>query len=180
MKKKLSAALLLSLSAFAATVGAANLNLGVRQQEHSNWCWSASSQMVLGWYGRNYTQCALANYSLGINYACGNNTFYWNSAANSTNSVANITQLINAGGVAAYSTGALSQYQLQSKIDANKPFVIAWYWTGGGGHALVMKGYSGNLVYINDPWPGQGQRVMTYAAALSAADHTWGDSMVPY
>ena len=179
MNKKLSAALLLSLAAFASSATAGVLSVGLKQQEHSNWCWAASSQMVFGWFGKSYTQCSLANYSFGINYACGNATFYWNSNANSPNSAQAITQVLNAGGVSAYRTGALSQSALQSKIDASKPFIIGWYWTSGGGHAVVVKGYSGNYVYFNDPWPGNGSYTRTYSATVSASDRSWGDSMVP-
>ena len=129
---------------------------------------------------KNYSQCALVNYALGINYACGNATFQWDSYANSTNSAQGIVDLVQAGGVSAGKTGRLCESQVRAKIDANKPFILAWYWTSGGGHVVVAKGYSGSNLYLNDPWPGNGATVRTYAATAQASDRNWRESILTY
>ena len=40
--------------------------------------------------------------------------------------------------------------------------MIGWAWDQGGGHAVVVRGISGNSVYVNDPWPSHGQSIQTY------------------
>lgn len=182
MNKKLSAALLLSLAAFASTATAGVLNLGLKQQEHSNWCWAASASMILKYSGNlNVAQCSLANYSFGINYACGNTTFYWNSNANQGNWNYYVDDAMNYywGSTRFYQqNGYQSQTSLQTRINNNKPFIMSWRWSSGGAHDVVVKGYSGSYVYFNDPWDGSYYR--TYASTVSASDRSWEDSLLQY
>ena len=44
-----------------------NLNVPLKVQEHSQWCWAGASQMILNFFGKTPTQCAEANYAIGIN-----------------------------------------------------------------------------------------------------------------
>jgi ABC-type bacteriocin/lantibiotic exporter with double-glycine peptidase domain len=155
-----------------------NLNVPLRVQEHSNWCWAGSSQMVLNFFGKTPSQCSEVNYALGINYACGNSTFNWNSNANQPNYTSAITSILNAWGVSASTVGVLSQSNSNSRINANRPYVLLWQWTGGGGHFVVVKGYSGNYLYINDPWPGNGAYSRTYASTVKASDRYWYNTSV--
>lgn len=182
MKKSLSAALLLALSAVGTTATAGVLNVPLYYQEHSNWCWAASAQMVLKFSkGTQYTQCGIVNYAFNINYACGNTTFYWNSNANQGNWNYYVDDTMNAywGGNRFYQqNGSISYSSLQSRINAGKPFVMSWRWSSGGAHDVVVKGFSGNYVYFNDPWDGAYTR--TYAATVSASDRRWEDSIFQY
>ena len=159
------------------------LSVPLTTQEHSQWCWSASSKAILSYYWANYpSQCQIVNWAYGLNYACGNTTFDWNSPANQPNamygssgSVQNILANWSVPNTAI--NNYLSWNTVVSDINANRPFVIRYGWTGGGGHIMVGRGYETyngvNYVYIMNPWPGEGQTWRTYASAVSASDHRW-------
>lgn len=182
--KKAAAGLVLALAlpvAFAAN-SYKNLNVLTTIQEHSNWCWAASSKAVINYYKTPPTQCAIVNWAFGINYACGNSVFNWSSNANQPNalygqsgSVADV--LYNWG----YSTNAYasasSWNSVVSDVNANKPFVIRFGWTSGGGHIMVGKGYevynNSNYVLYMNPWPGEGASEDLYSWMASASDHKW-------
>jgi hypothetical protein len=175
----LAAGLLAALPAWAQW---RTLSVPLVTQEHSQWCWSASSKAVLNYYYATPSQCQIVNWAYGINYACGNTTFNWNSYANQPNSMygsnGSVQGILNAWGVpnTAYNW-ASSWSSVVWDINNNRPFVIRYGWTNGGGHILVGRGYETyngtNYVYINDPWPGEGQTWRTYGSAVSAWDHNW-------
>lgn len=158
------------------------LSVPLVTQEHSQWCWSASSKAVLNFYGKNPSQCQIANWAWGINYACGNTTFDWNSYANQPNSMygtnGSVQNILAAWGVpnGAYSV-ASSWSTVVADINANRPFVMRYGWTSGGGHIMVGRGYEVyggyNYIYIMNPWPGEGQTWRTHSSAVAASDHRW-------
>lgn len=174
------AALLLALPA--AFAQWKTLSVPLSTQEHSQWCWSASSKAVLNYYAKTPSQCQIVNWAFGLNYACGNTTFNWNSQANQPNSLygtnGSVQKILAAWGVpnSAYSS-ASSWSSVVGDINANRPFVMRYGWTNGGGHILVGRGYETYngvaYVYIMDPWPGEGQTWRTYASAVSSSDHRW-------
>jgi hypothetical protein len=65
----------------------------------------------------------------------------------------------------------------KAEINGKRPFFIRYGWTGGGGHFIVVKGYSDKSKTANaklslmDPWYGPG--VFDYSYVVSAADHAW-------
>jgi len=159
------------------------LSVPLTTQEHSQWCWAGSSKAVLSYYNASYpSQCQIVNLAFGINYACGNSTFDWNSYANQPNSMygtaGSVQNILSHWGVP---NTAISNYLAWSTvvndINANRPFVTRYGWTNGGGHIMVGRGYETyngtNYVYIMNPWPGEGQTYRTYASAVSAWDHNW-------
>jgi hypothetical protein len=158
------------------------LNVPLTTQEHSQWCWSASSKAVLSVYKKYPSQCQIVNWAFGLNYACGNGTFYWNSYANQPNNMygsnGSVQNILNAWGVSngAYNV-ASSWSSVVWDINARRPFVMRYGWTNGGGHIMVGRGYQTyagvNYLYIMDPWPGEGLTYRTYNSAVSAADHRW-------
>ena len=159
------------------------LSVPLTTQEHSQWCWAGSSKAVLSYYSANYpSQCQIVNWAYGLNYACGNSTFDWNSAANQPNSMygtpGSVQNILSNWGVPNTAiNNYLSWNTVVADINANRPFVIRYGWTGGGGHIMVGRGYETyngvNYVYIMNPWPGEGQTYRTYASAVSASDHNW-------
>lgn len=163
------------------------LNVNQVTQEHSNWCWAASSVDVLEWYGQNPSQCSVVNWAFGRADACGNSVFDWNSAANSANTLygqaGSVQAVLGSSGVqnTAYAS-ALSWNAIVADVDAGHPFVMRFGWYGGGGHILVGYGYddeSGTeyVGYMN-PWPGEGYTWSTYDWTVYAAyDHTWTHSL---
>ncbi len=160
------------------------LNVPLLPQLTSMWCWAASAQMVMKYMGHDVTQCKQANHALNrtdccnspIPNACVKGGWpefpVWKFASQTTS-----------WGI------ALTFSQLVAQIDANKPFCFSWGWQGGGGHMMVVRGYSSSIivfsgsgnqmVYINDPWaPNQGNtRWITYADFVAkAGDHVhWLD-----
>ena len=158
------------------------LNVPLVIQEHSQWCWAGSSKAVLNFYNKTPSQCQIVNWAYGLNYACGNTTFNWNSNANQPNnmygtngSVQNILQAWSVPNTA-YNV-ASSWSSVVFDINANRPFVIRYGWSSGGGHIMVGRGYETangtNYIYIMNPWPGEGQTYRTYNSAVSASDHRW-------
>ena len=130
------------------------LDLNQKNQEKTQWCWAASCQSVLEFYGLAVTQTSIASYGAG-----GSNV--WNYLWGSGNPGDGIFRrgcnliLTNFGGVSSYGfTGLLTLPQLQAEVDGARPVVINWAWDGGGGHILVARGVVSNNVYLMDPWYG--------------------------
>lgn len=180
--KKIVVGVSLLLALPAAMAQWRTLSVPLTTQEHSQWCWSASSKAVLNYYKKTPSQCQIVNWAFGLNYACGNTNFNWNSQANQPNNMygsnGSVQNILNAWGVSngAYSV-ASSWNSVVSDINANRPFVMRYGWSNGGGHIMVGRGYETangvNYVYIMDPWPGEGQTWRTYNSAVSASDHRW-------
>lgn len=166
------------------------LSVPVISQQQNQWCWAASCQMILSYYGYSATQCSMANWCFYQSTCC--DSVVWNeyapiTACNSPNYIYGygrgmkevLTQYgsISSTGVNSYLTWST----VQSESNANRPFVIGFAWTSGGGHAMVGKGYSaGSYDYVsyNDPWPGHGSRISFYSWMVYAAgDHEWDQSL---
>lgn len=158
------------------------LNVPLVTQEHSEWCWAGTTKAVLNFYGQTPSQCQIVNWAYGLNYACGNSVFQWSSPANQPNNMygtnGSVQNILKNWGVnnTAYNT-ASSWSSVVADINANRPFVIRYGWTNGGGHIMVGRGYETangiNYVYIMNPWPGEGQTYRTYSSAVAASDHKW-------
>lgn len=160
------------------------LNITPITQQQQQWCWAASSQMILSYYGTSTAQCTMANYCFG-QYSCCNNIvwpdgtgYYCNQPNWIFDRGSDMAEVLSHyGGISG--TGyysALGWSTLVSEIDGGHPFVIGFSWTGGGGHALVGRGYSGSYGYYNDPWPGEGYMYASYSWMVSASDHVWDQS----
>ncbi len=162
------------------------LNVPLTTQEHSQWCWSASSKAVINFFKSPPSQCTIANWAWGINYSCGNTNFNWNSYANSPNSLygtsGSVQNILAHWGVSTWSYNYASSWNsIVSDIDNNKPFVIRFGWTSGGGHIMAGNGYEiwngyDYVIYMN-PWPGEGNSEDYYSWMVSASDHRWTDTL---
>ena len=145
--------------------------LGVPQynQEKDQWCWNASSQMVLAFKGHSYSQTAIASWAVGgqniPNYLYGST----DSSMHGCDEILSHFGSISSTG----SASAMSLSNLEAEMNASRPVLVRWGWASGGGHILVVRGTSGSSVYINDPWPDNGQSVNTYSWLCSAEGHTW-------
>ncbi len=80
----------------------------------------------------------------------------------------------------------LDQKTCASEITAGRPFPIALYWTGGGGHAVVGYGYDGTNtnvtnVHYMDPArliDGGGYRTLSYNLLVNNPGvSSWGDTL---
>lgn len=162
------------------------LNVQNRQQEHSNWCWSASTQCVIFLKGSySPSQCAIANYALSRSNCCGNSTFNWNHPCNTVNSMNSMISIMRYWGISSsFYNGYFSWNAIKSRIDNNRPFIMRFGWTNGGGHFIVGYGYwvSNGTSYVGymNPWPGEGYTWSTYNYTTGSSGHTWTSSVQTY
>lgn len=186
--KRAAAGLILALSLPLALAAGKTLNIPTTTQEHSEWCWAATSKAIISFFNTPPTQCAIVNWAYGLNYACGNSTFQWNSAANQPNYLygqnGSVQAILAHWGYSTRAVQSASSWNaVVSDINASKPFVIRFGWTSGGGHIMVGKGYdvvgnSNYLLYMN-PWPGEGASEALYSWVVSASDHKWTHTLRP-
>lgn len=152
-----------------------NLNVPQYGQQTNMWCWAASGEMIMTYLGKAVAQCAEANQLFGMKNCC-------NSPTPSACAKGGWPQWPAWGFSASDTTWgkALTFAQLKGQIDSNKPVGFSWGWTGGGGHYMVVRGYTligtSQYVIINDPWPwnpnklkGGGTRTISYAEYVSVA-----------
>lgn len=140
-------------------------------QELSQWCWAASCEAVLDFYGIHETQSRIAGYGTG-----GNNVwnYLWGSGTPADGIYRRGCDLIIAhfGSVAGNGfTGVLTAPNLQAEIDAERPVFINWAWDSGGGHIIVARGMAASDVYLMDPLFGPS--VSDYDWVRGADGHTW-------
>ncbi|PTT93108.1 hypothetical protein DBR42_00660 [Pelomonas sp. HMWF004] len=186
--KQAVAGLVLAAALPLAVAAGKSLNIPTTTQEHSEWCWAASSKAIINLFGTPPTQCAIVNWAYGLNYACGNSTFSWNSPANQPNylygQAGSMQDILKHWGYSTRAVQAASPWSgVVSDIDAGKPFVIRFGWTSGGGHIMVGKGYevannASYVLYMN-PWPGEGASESLYSWVVSASDHKWTHTLRP-
>lgn len=187
--RRLAVAVALAGVSAAAVAGSGYRYLEVDQitQEHSNWCWAASSVDVMRWYGMNPSQCGVVNWAFGRSDACGNSVFDWSSSANSPDALygqsGSVQDVLGSAGIGNQGYASpLSWSAIVSDVDANRPFVIRFGWYGGGGHILTGYGYNDTsgtqyVGYMN-PWPGEGYTWSTYSWTVYAPyDHSWTHSL---
>ena len=151
-------------------------------QEHSQWDWAGSSQAVLDYYGTLPSQCVIANWAWSKNDCCGNDTFKWNHVCNQANYMYGTSKSLQAilthWGVNSNARDyALAQNTVVSEIDAKRPFVMRFEWTGSGGHFLDGYGIKGDSLFYMDPWPGNGYTISLYNWVVSSSDHTWTQTL---
>ncbi len=171
-------------------LGAANT-----QQEHSQWCWAATSSCILKVVqGKTTPQCEIVNYLRKVTTACGNTTFDWSSPINypieslyepDKPSVQNVYAKYY--GSTTGMEGAPTYAKISSEIEAGRPINMRWGWSSGGGHLLAVYGYdsSNGTQQVNymDPWPGEGLFLVTYSWIKygnkgGGASHTWTHALL--
>jgi hypothetical protein len=153
-------------------------------QEQDQWCWAGSSSCVLKYYGKNISQCIIAEYTRTVstwhNFGSINcctdplqGCNYWNYNWGYAGSIQDILQhwgVANSG-----VSSSLSIAQIQTELNNQRPFIFRWGWTTGGGHFLVGHGFisSTSQMYYMDPWFNEGLHIADYSWVLSNADHSW-------
>jgi hypothetical protein len=158
-------------------------------QEMDQWCWAAVSKCVMDYYGHVYEQCEIAEYTRSVatwhnfgslnccvnpNQGCN----YWNYNWGTSGSIADILNYFANITTQDLST-SLSYSQIQTQINLNRPFIIRWGWTLGGGHFVVGHGCLGNDIYYMDPWFNIGHRIADYNWVLGSSNHSWTHTQMP-
>jgi hypothetical protein len=153
-------------------------------QEVDNWCWAASAQMIMSYFGKNVAQCEQANDEFRRTDCC-------------VSAKGILPANCDSGGWPQFErygftyfrthNAPLSWEMLQQEIAGKRPVAFSWGWTqnAGQGHMMVAIGYldapTGRLVFVNDPWPpSRGEaRQMSYDQYVAADDHIhWDDFYV--
>lgn len=158
-----------------ANVGSQNITAVGQQQ--SNWCWAASGEMTMNFFGANVQQCDEANKRFGLSTCC-------NSPTPAACDNGGWPEFDKYGFTADHtSDAALTWEQVKSQIYCHKaPFCISWHWSSGGGHMMVISAYlvinNVSYVYLRDPEPvGMGSsRWIRYNDYVSGPGYThWDD-----
>lgn len=130
--------LLREISIFDKLFSSKQLAFGMQAQTQSNWCWAATATSVshFYWLWSTWTQCRVANGELGRGDCCNstvpspcNVPWYLDRALTRTNNFVSIM-------------GQASFQQVRDEIDAGRPVGARIGWSGGGGHFMVIYGYS--------------------------------------
>lgn len=151
-------------------------------QEYDQWCWAGTSCAILKYYGYNYLQCEIAEYTrltatfhdFGDVDCCVDATLgcnYWNYNYGYDGSIQMI--LIDMGGIDNYGIATyLTLTEVQDEIGGGRPFVIRWR-VPGGGHFIVGHGIVGSDLYYMDPWFGEGLKIADYDWVVKHGGYKW-------
>ncbi len=175
MKQKLFtiiAALLLVIS-LSITALAASTTLGVSEidQNKTNWCWAACSEMI----GKYYNNTSNRDQYDIVEEIKGNTN-------NQTGTSSDICSAINYASVNSVtfqtSESALSFSSCQTEINNSDPFVV-WLQgkNGSVSHVVVAAGYktgSTNYLYIIDPSPNVSAQYFSYTQLVNGTTGTLG------
>lgn len=127
------------------------LKFVVQHQRQTQWCWAAVTSSVAAFYRvLGWPQCRLVNDRLGQIACCAdgvsptcNRPFYLDRALDRVQVLGTFTP------------SALTLAEVRAEIDAGHPIGVRIGWRNGGGHFIVVSGYSDqNVVDVQDPWFG--------------------------
>lgn len=136
---------------------AAQIGVELVPQEKDQWCWAATSEAILKFYGlTELTQTEIVTHVKGSPV---NQTGGGQEIANGINDFLECN---------AQAVSPLQESELKSRADNKNPLGIGWMWNQGGGHIVVYDGYKDDGTHvIMDPWePNVGK--WTYFTSYSA------------
>jgi hypothetical protein len=156
-----------------------NVTLPIQKEtsDFGHWCWAATSTMVINRYIADYPewptdtdtddcnylgQCGVVNRHLGRSDCCPASDVYqrWmDSDPNPCDTEEVVSDVLDEWGIDNTPKGVLSFNQIKTEIDAGRPFIVKWTWSGSGtcsgNHYVIGVAYddSINWVEIIDPNP---------------------------
>jgi Papain-like cysteine protease AvrRpt2 len=150
------------------------LAFNMEMQTQSNWCWAATSTSVshFYWFWSTWSQCRVANAELSHSDCClstvpsaCNVPWYLDKALTRTHNFVSIT-------------GQQTSFQqVRDEIDAGRPVGARIGWNGGGGHFIVIYGYSRLLGMeyfdIDDPIWGKSHLAISDFASNYQGSGSW-------
>jgi len=186
MRSRVLAVLVLVVSLLA-PVYAGTLAVPLLGQEKDNWCWDASSNMILQYYGFAHTQTEVAVWAVE-GYNVGNHlsgTVVGPLAApapydgNTYDRKGCGLVLTEFGPVdSSFLARALTMDEVSEEIDGGRPAMIAVRWLNKGkdvgGHAIVLRGYDesvGEQITLNDPWPADNAPAVAHPGVTYIVDY---------
>jgi len=149
------------------------LSVTAIRQEQTNWCWAATAQAIMGFHGTSVRQCDLANWLFSQSTCCSNPG---SAACNRAATNAEQSRVYSHWGFSNTPVNSsISFTTVKNEICNNRPIKFGWAWTGGGGHALTMRGYydgTTDYVYYIDPGDAS-YNYNAYSWVVSGGNHTW-------
>jgi hypothetical protein len=149
------------LRVMAAKSQSRNLEFGIQHQLHSNWCWAAVATSVALFYDpkSKWTQCRVANRSLGMKGCCGG----VGRKCNKIGHLQDTLQLVGHGERPPYIEGKVSFSRAREEIDAGRPVGVRTQWRGSEiGHVLAIVGYHSGLAMLTVEDPTYGRSYVHY------------------
>lgn len=168
------------------------LDVPVVRQEQTQWCWAADSRCVLKYYGVDQSQCTIVEYARSLNPG----RFGSRDCCPTSSSRCNQPNFLDgSSGIEGMLTyfGKLKPIvlkrfitvsQINSELTAKRPFIIAIFWSAGGGHVVVGCGYdaSKNALTMMDSWQGNGMTTTKYGGSSTVATRSgsgrWGETVL--
>jgi hypothetical protein len=163
------------LSAPAPFPPSVTLNVPFIAQTQTQWCWAACCAMIARYLDLpEPKQCELANFLHNQTKCCTAP-----SSAKCNQPCLYVKVMDVAGKAGMKGTGPdfpLFQHTLVQELAAGRPVEIGLNWNAGGGHLIVVYGYTPQgLFLVRDPWNGSG--VATYLFLRTAYNMgAWGCS----
>lgn len=149
------------------------LPFNMQMQTQSNWCWAATATSVSHYFWRwsTWSQCRVANAELGHTDCCQNPVpsdcnvpWYLDRALTRTRNFVSIM-------------GPAGFEQVRAEINAGRPVGARIGWSGGGGHFMVIYGYSliggGEFFDIDDPIYGKSHIPVSEFASSYQGTGSW-------
>src|SRR4029079_16590575 len=112
--------------------------MSIKQQEHTNWCWSAVATSVgLFFQTGDWTQCGTANGCLNLpGTDCCTDPGPCN-VYGFLNQSLTFTKSLNQ-----FFEGTAPASDIEEQVGQNDPVCVRVAWNGGGAHFLSITGYS--------------------------------------
>jgi hypothetical protein len=150
------------------------LAFDMQLQTQSNWCWAATARSVshFYWWWSPWSQCLVVNAELGRSDCCNgtvpspcNIPWFLDKSLARTNNFVSIV------------SGQASFQQVCDEINAGRPVGARIGWSGGGGHFMIIYGYSlvAGVEYfdIDDPIYGKSHLTVSDFASNYQGSGTW-------
>ena len=165
----------------APAVSSNTITFTMYHQQQTEWCWAAVSVSVSHFYNAasNFTQCGLVNVELNQQECCHNGStpgcnqpYYLDRALQRT------------GNLRAAQATRVSFQNLTEEIENHTPLGCRIGWVGGGGHFVMLHGYSTKQngpsvetwVEVADPWYGPSDLLFDKFATSYQGNGTWTHS----
>lgn len=171
------------------------------KQQKTNWCWAASTSMVLNYYidnswipigshiivGQSISQTRIADYGTPGQPNVGNfmTGKYTTKEGHIMRGVSLILKHFDSSLYTQYYSGTIDSSRARHEIVVEEdPFLLVWEWKNWkGAHMVIVNGYTNNhpeqpsrgLLHIQDPW--YGPMVMSYPAMVDSSDRWWRETL---
>jgi hypothetical protein len=136
------------------------------QQQQTQWCWAACTQMVAAYMNKPpVQQCDLANLLHGQTNCCASPS---SAACNAPCPTAQVPVVYGHLGINCLTNlWPVNAAVLLNELQQGRPVEVGYLWYAGGGHVAIVRGITPQGLYaVNDPWFGQGP--CTYQSILLA------------